>query len=129
MGAQNNRLDVAWGKEGKERLVRLSQLEGHTAGVIARQAVYEYEINRSLFRDTVCQAVLQLFQVLVPDGQYDPVEDSRQEEAVAYLGTLLHNPYAAEGIAQAFTMLLAHNLQADLQVPVLSAEQVDEQKD
>ena len=82
----------------------------------------------SLYRDSVRDAVLGIFRAMLPDEQYDPSDDPRQEEAVSYLGELLNSPYAAEGIQQAFDLLLAQNVEvmSKLSIPLLVAEE-DEQ--
>lgn len=119
----HDRHSIRWGRE-LSRLMRLSAKTGKSPGDIARQAVIEYEIGQSLFRDTVRDAVLALVQACVPDGQYDPIEDPRQEEAVRHLGGLLNSMYAAEGIQSAFTLLLTQNphILAELNVPVPPSE-------
>ena len=106
---KNDRHDIRWGKE-LPRLKRLAVRSGMTPGEIARRALMEYELSQSEFKDTVREAVLVLFRALLPDEQYDPLEDTRQMEAIHYLGALLHSGFAAEGIAEAFTMLFAENM-------------------
>jgi hypothetical protein len=102
--------DIWFGQEGIQRLERLAYTCRSSQGEIARQALIEYEISRTQFRDTVRDAVLAVFRAQIPDELYDPVDDPRQEESVRHLGELLNSPYAAEGIAEAFSLLFAQNM-------------------
>jgi hypothetical protein len=125
---KSDRHDIRWGKE-LSRLKRLTARSGMSAGEIARQALIDYELSRSEYRDTVRDAVLALFQSLVPDEQYDPVEDPRQQEALQALGDVLHSGFAAEGIAEAFTSLLAENTLAMSTLRVPSVGNQEEESD
>ena len=100
---------IRWGRE-RERLLRLTTREKRSTGEIARKALIQYELGLGHFKDTVRDAILDLFEVLLPDGRYDPEDDTRQEQAVQHLGTMLDSMSAAEGIAEAFTLLLAENM-------------------
>lgn len=118
------RRDTYWGKEGVHRLGRLSSSSGESPDKIARQALIEYELSRSEFRETVRNAVLDLFQVLIPDELWDPADDPRQDQAVRFLGTLLNSAYAAQGIADAFSLLYAENMLAmsTLRIPSMKSD-------
>ena len=96
------RRDLFLGTDGIERLERLAKVSGQSHSEVTREALIKYEVAQSLFRDTVRSAVINLFRAQIPDGQYDPAEDTRQEEAVRRLGDLLGSHYAAEGIQMAF---------------------------
>ncbi len=111
-GKKVRRRDTYWGEEGVQRLERLSSLSGESPDKIARQALIEYELSRAQFRDTVRDTVLNLFQALIPDECYDPTDDPRQDQAVRSLGELLNAPYAAQGIADAFSLLFTENMLA-----------------
>jgi hypothetical protein len=106
MGQDKTHRDLFLGSDGIERLERLAQGKGASQSEIARQALVAYEVNQSLFRDTICAAVLALYRACTPDGLYDPAEDTRQEDAVRRLGTLLGSMYAAEGIQLALIRVI-----------------------
>ena len=105
--ARSDKLDIRWGREGVQRLRRLSAYSGDSSVMIARQALLEYELSRAEFRDTVREAVLELMRSLVPDNQHNPVNDSgREERALRTLGELLNSNYAAQGVADALSLLV-----------------------
>jgi hypothetical protein len=107
---ERTRRDIRFGKDGIERLERLARESNKSSADIAREAVFAYEVAQSGFRDTVRDAVLNLYHVMQPDGQYDPVDDPRSEDAVRKLGTLLGSMYAAEGIQLAIAQTVAQGL-------------------
>jgi hypothetical protein len=111
------RRDIWWGDDGIERLDRLCASFSDTAASIARRALLEFELRQVEIRDMVCDAVLDLLQAQVPDGQYDPADDPREALATARLGALLGSSYAAQGVAEAFRLLLAHNPTTLLSIP------------
>ena len=100
--------DIWFGEEGFQRLVRLATREVRSYGDIVRDALVAYELNGSLFQDAVRDAVLDLFNTQLPDEANDHVDDPRQAQAVLTLAQLLHSIYAAQGIAQALTLLQTH---------------------
>lgn len=112
---QNHR-DLWLGQDGIERLERLSTNRGTSQSEVARDALLAYELAQSEFRVTVCSAVLDLFRACIPDELYDPREDTRQEDAVRVLGSRISSLPAAEGIQQAFTLLIARNPQLALAI-------------
>lgn len=117
---KKDRHDIRWGRE-LPRLLRLAARSGKTPGEIARQALVEYELSQSEFKDMVRDAVLALMRALLPDERYDPLVDPRQQEAEQILGALLHSGFAAEGIAEAFTLLFAENMleMSNLRIPTV----------
>lgn len=115
------RRDVWFGTEGITLMNYLATQEGRPGGEIARKALFEYASNRVGYRDIIRDAVLDLMRALLPDGQYDPVDDPREQEAVHILGVLLQSAYAAEGIAAAITLLFAENVleMSTLHIPLV----------
>lgn len=105
-----NKRDIRFGKDGIERLERLAVQGNKSPAEVAREALIAYEINQSLFRDTVRDAVLGLIRACTPDELYDPADDPRQEEAVKRLGELLGSYYAAEGVQLAIVQTIAQGL-------------------
>lgn len=97
--------DIYFGDEGFQRLTRLAQRESRSNGDVVRDALIQYELNGSLLQDVVRDAVLALFNALLPDEAYDPVDDPRQAQTVLELAQLLNSVYAAQGIAQALILL------------------------
>jgi len=100
---EKRRRDISWGPDGIGRLERLAQVSGSSQSEVAREALIAYEVNQATYRDTVRDATLALIQACMPDEQFDPSEDPRQEEAVKRLGELLGSYYAAEGVQLAIT--------------------------
>jgi len=116
-----SRRDVHFGVEGIHLMNSLARSEGRPGGEIAREALFDYVRKRTGYRDIVRDAVLDLMRALLPDGQYDPVDDPREQEAVHILGVLLQSAYAAEGIAAAITLLFAENVleMSTLHIPLV----------
>jgi hypothetical protein len=70
----------------------------------------DQQVQWSLDRDAIRNAVLQLVEAAIVDGQYDPVDDPRPMAAVLRLSALLGNVRAidaATGIQQAITLIMA----------------------
>jgi hypothetical protein len=119
---EKNRRDTRWGPGGLQRLDRLAKQERRSGAEIARQALIDYEVSQSYFRDTVRCAALQLFQALVyqEEGWYgDPAseEATPADKATAELASLLNSIYAAQGMREAFEMVLDHNRMTRLDIP------------
>lgn len=114
---EKDRRDTRWGTEGLRRLDRLAGLEKRSSAEIARQALIQYELDQSYFRDTVREGVLDVLRTLLPDEQFDPVDDTRQDEAVVALGMLLNSVYAAQGIRDALEAAFVRNQIVSLEVP------------
>ncbi|GHP00927.1 hypothetical protein KSF_109740 [Reticulibacter mediterranei] len=116
------RRDTDWGYEGLQRLNRLAGQERRSGAEIARQALVDYEMAQSYFRDVVRGATLQLFQRVVEqeEGRYgdpDLEEPSPADKAMSFLASLLHSPYAAMGIREAFENVLRQNRMNQLEIP------------
>jgi hypothetical protein len=125
------RRDTHWGTDGLQRLDRLARLEKRSGAEIARQALIDYELGKSYFRDTVREAVLGVLRALLPDEQFDPVDDIRQDEAVGVLGMLLNSVYAAQGIRDALEAVVVRNQLLSLEVPAAQSSdpyEVDQQQ-
>lgn len=110
MDEERTKRDIRFGKDGIERLERLAVRGNKSPAEVAREALIAYEVNQSLFRDTIRDATLALIAACTPDELYDPCEDPRQEEAVKRLGDLLGSYYAAEGIQLAIVRTIAQGL-------------------
>jgi len=100
------RRDIYFGDEGMRRLLRLVETTGSDAAEIVRAALILYELQHSLLRDQVRDAVLSLALALLPDERNDPAVDDRREQAERFLAELLDSTYAAQGIAEALNLLL-----------------------
>ena len=103
------RRDTYWGADGLRRLDRLSSGEGRSGTDIAREALIEYEMSQSSFRDTVRDRILDLYNALLPNDAFDPIDDPRREKATIALAEVLNSVYAAQGIASALTLLQNQN--------------------
>ncbi len=62
-------------------------------------------VERSLQRDDIRNAILTVGQAIVPDGQYDPADDPRLEQAISALGQLVEDMTFAEAVADALRTL------------------------
>lgn len=91
------------------RLARLAPHFGGKVGAV-REALLELELRQSYIRDLVRDAVLQAAADVTPDGQYDPVDDPRPEQAVGRLAALLGSMPAAEGIVMALQSIMTERL-------------------
>lgn len=89
------------------RLKRLAEASQADQSTVIREALLLYELEQSYVRDNVRDAVLALAAAVAPDGQYDPADDPRPEQAVLALAALLGSVPAAEGVQLAL-MALRH---------------------
>jgi hypothetical protein len=56
-------------------------------------------------QNNVHQAIIQLFDAMMPDGQYDPAEDTRQEQPFEDLAALVGTS-SAKGIQSALNIIM-----------------------
>jgi hypothetical protein len=80
-----------------------------TYDIAPAQSTINDQVQASLDRSAISDAVIMLAQALRPDEQYDPVDDPRPAAAVMRLADLLGNVRpraAAEGIQLALASII-----------------------
>jgi predicted transcriptional regulator len=102
-----NRYSLRLDAESAARLDRLAEQHGGEASATMREALKLYELGQAHMADLVRDALLNLAAAIEPDQCYDPAEDPRRTEAVMALAAILGSVPAAEGAAQALTVLWA----------------------
>lgn len=80
------------------------------------------QIKLSFDRDKIRDAVLDLYRAQLPDDQYDPADDHRQEDAVKKIIHLTGSPVIAEAIQQALNVIIGENILKS--IPDSSQEQI-----
>jgi predicted transcriptional regulator len=102
---KSNRYSLRLDAESAARLERLSEQHGGEASATMREALKLYELGQAHMADLVRDALIDLAAAIEPDGRYDPTDDPRRAEAVMALAAILGSFPAAEGAAQALTVL------------------------
>lgn len=99
---------IYFDEASRARLDRLVAHDGNRADVI-REALLQLELHQSYTRDQVRNAVLAVAAAEESDGQYDPADDPRPEQAVSVLAERLGSLPAAEGVQLALRQLWLRN--------------------